>query len=299
MEREDSAGRWEIGYLADGKAARKLLSFLQRKGVDAHLSFDGSSRRHFLWTAGGEDLPRAREYYRIFLGLAVPSRYQDSPLADALAEVPLGTATLVLMLASVVCWAIVQFGLVAGFADALLISGKPGEFLPEIWAGQIWRLLTPIFLHFGFLHIFFNMLVFKKFSSTMEHSFGSGFFLAFLIASALVSNFFQYLLGGGNFGGMSGVVFAQLSFFWSYKKCRPSYPYGLSNEVFVGAVVWFVLCLFGVLFFRAANFAHAAGLAVGIFASLIWARQFSLSHISLALGILSASVAVEYFSLFS
>jgi len=31
------------------------------------------------------------------------------------------------------------------------------EVLPEIRQGQIWRLVTPVFVHITFLHIFFNL----------------------------------------------------------------------------------------------------------------------------------------------
>src|SRR5262249_23033553 len=39
--------------------------------------------------------------------------------------------------------------------------------LPEVRQGQVWRLLTPIFLHFNFLHILLNMLWLRDLGSIM------------------------------------------------------------------------------------------------------------------------------------
>ena len=54
----------------------------------------------------------------------------------------------------------------------------------NIVAGEVWRLLTPIFLHSGLFHLFFNMLVLYWAGSWLEDIYGPGEFLAF------------YLLGG-------------------------------------------------------------------------------------------------------
>ncbi len=55
---------------------------------------------------------------------------------------------------------------------------------PKIVEGEVWRLLTPLFLHGGLWHFFFNMLVLYWAGTILEELYGSREFLAF------------YLLGG-------------------------------------------------------------------------------------------------------
>src|SRR5690606_36822139 len=53
--------------------------------------------------------------------------------------------------------------------------GAPFPGLPEVFSGQVWRLITPIFLHFGLMHIFFNLYAIALVGTMIERLEGSVF----------------------------------------------------------------------------------------------------------------------------
>lgn len=160
------------------------------------------------------------------------------------------------------------------FADALknstidaegnLVLKDPAHFhysLSEIRSGEIWRLFTPIFLHFGILHILFNILWLRDLGGFMQHRFGAFYLLVFILTVAAVSNLTQLAVGGPQFGGLSGVNYGLLGFLWLRGKFDRGGIWQLNPQVVQAMIVWLVLCLFlpGV-----ANGAHVAGLLFGM-----------------------------------
>jgi GlpG protein len=135
--------------------------------------------------------------------------------------------------------------------------------LPEVLHGQVWRLVTPIFLHSGLLHILFNMLWLKDLGTMVERRQGSVFFLVQVLAIAVLSNLGQFWMSGPNFGGMSGVVYGLLGYIWIRGRYDPASGLSLNQGVVTMMIVWFFLCASG-LIGNIANWAHGVGLVVGM-----------------------------------
>ncbi len=83
-----------------------------------------------------------------------------------------------------------------------------------IYDGQWWRLITSGFLHFGFLHIAFNMAIFYRLGETFERTLGAWRFVGLFTVCLLGGSFgavlfeaFPTPLSFSQSGGASGAVF--------------------------------------------------------------------------------------------
>ena len=129
--------------------------------------------------------------------------------------------------------------------------------------GQIWRLLTPILLHFGWMHFIFNLYWLYFLGGGMEGKLGTGRFLGFILLAAVLSNLGQYLLSGPNFGGMSGVNYGLFGYLWIRGNRDPSFGLQLDQGTITMLLIWFAICFTG-LVGPIANTAHTLGLVVGV-----------------------------------
>src|SRR5690606_33954182 len=82
----------------------------------------------------------------------------------------------------------------------------------DLLEGEIWRLVTPIFVYPGLpsfrgvLHIFFDMWWLKTLASPVESVLRGRFLLGFVVGAATVTGLAEAVLGSPLFGGMAGVV---------------------------------------------------------------------------------------------
>ena len=66
------------------------------------------------------------------------------------------------------------------------------KYNPLIAAGQYWRLITPSFLHFEFMHLLINMVFIYQFGKMIEQIFGWWRTLILILGSAVIGNLFSY-----------------------------------------------------------------------------------------------------------
>ncbi len=159
-----------------------------------------------------------------------------------------------------------------GVAEYLLALSPigSGHFYP-------WQIVTYMFLHGGFLHLFFNMLALWMFGLELEHLWGSRRFLIYYLLCGIggaVTNLLVAPLIGQEAPtvGASGAVFGVLLAFGMLFPDRPIYLYFLlpvRAKYFVAFYIAWELFL-GVTQTSdgVAHFAHLGGAAVG-FAYLV------------------------------
>jgi GlpG protein len=133
----------------------------------------------------------------------------------------------------------------------------------ELLSGQIWRVVTPIFLHFGFFHILFNMFWLFSLGGQIENKKGGKFFLTLVLIIAVVSNLIQFIFEGFSFGGMSGVVYGLFGYVFIKSKLDPGDGFGIDQANELIMLGFFVVCWLGWLG-NIANWAHTGGLIVGL-----------------------------------
>ncbi len=138
-----------------------------------------------------------------------------------------------------------------------------GGIVETVKSGQVWRLITPIFLHMGWMHLIFNLYWTYQFGILVESRKGSRMMILLVLFIAIVSNLGQFYISGPLFGGLSGVNYGLFGYLWIKSRFEPSSGIHIPESLVIFFLIWLVLCAVG-LFGPVANTAHFMGLLAGI-----------------------------------
>jgi membrane associated rhomboid family serine protease len=148
-------------------------------------------------------------------------------------------------------------------------------FVPVLALSRPWTILTYMFLHGGFWHLFFNMLGLYFFGPRLEEEIGSKHFLYLYAVSGLMGAAFSFVSPFTAIVGASGAVYGVLlgfAFFWPRE---PIYLWGiLPVEARWMVVGMTALSLWGG-FDGSDNIAHFAHLG-GFVGGYLYVKWYSL-----------------------
>lgn len=166
----------------------------------------------------------------------------------------------------------------------LAAGGAPGPLTGHSWfltltslganvpalvsQGEIWRLLTMVFLHGGLLHILFNSWALLAVGPLVEDLYGPRKFLFLYVATGIGGSVLSFLWRFGQFGpgiGASGALFGLIGIaaVWGWRR-GGSIGAGVRGQM----VQWAIYGLLMGVLFRFDNAAHLGGLITGALLAL-------------------------------
>ncbi|MEP4485166.1 MAG: rhomboid family intramembrane serine protease [Halioglobus sp.] len=257
-----------------------LSAVLKQHGV-AHRVFEERGQQ-VLKVSSPEAVAQVKALYEAWRSGQVKIEVTQSPrmpTPSLVQRLRVAPVTAVLILLSIAGFLLIYFQLpltiLSYFTFSPLVVMGDSISFGEM-GGQYWRLITPAFLHFGWLHIVFNSLWLWELGARVERVMGGLNMLGLFLVIAMVSNACQYLFGGPSlFGGMSGVVYGLLGFSWAGAKVQPAWQIAPPTGIMVFMVGWLVVCMLGVVevlgFGAIANAAHVGGLVSGAILGVVFA----------------------------
>ena len=161
------------------------------------------------------------------------------------------------------------------FYDWGTIAARFDALTATLASGQVWRLITPDFLHFSLTHIIFNSVMLWFLGSQVEWFDGRSRLLILFLVVSVLSNGLQYMVSGPLFGGLSGVVYGILGYCWLSQRQRPRFHFPAALVTF--AVVWMLIGFTPLTEMvglgRMANEAHVGGFLAGLLLAVLLPAQ--------------------------
>jgi len=277
----------QIGFLANETLAQRFVDYLVT--VDILAQCDEDEAQWVIWVRNEDQLDQAKTELQEFSGDPDNARYlsagvraleirnkaiqkklearKNTHSASDHWSSPLVKRAPILLGLIVACVAAAVLG--GGFRTTSLVDQllmftenpqSPSAFV-DIVRGQVWRLVTPVFLHDGFFHLLFNMYWMFYFGSQLEPRMGKLRFIMLFLLTAIIPNVLQASIVGPNFLGISGVVYG----LFGYMLARRSDGYLMSEFTIAILLVFLVLDFTPArMHSNIAVWAHGGGFVTGV-----------------------------------
>ncbi len=152
-------------------------------------------------------------------------------------------------------------------------------FVPALFPYEPWRIVTSLFVHANFTHLFYNMLALFFFGLHFESKYGSKNFLTVYFLSGILGNLAYFILDPSStiIGvGASGAIYGIIGALAILEPFTIVYINLIPVPLIVVAFFWLLLNFLGIFypFSNVGYLAHLIGLIVGFIYGL-FLKKFS------------------------
>lgn len=177
---------------------------------------------------------------------------------------------LAMVILNIVVFAVLEF--LGDTTDPRFMVEHGAVYTPLVLEGQYWRLLSAMFLHFGFEHLAYNMFSLFFLGDILENIVGSvRFFIIYMLGGLggnLLSLFMSVQSGTSKVSaGASGAIFAVMGAFF-YAALRNRKSFGRDGMRRLGLMV-VLMIMQGIVDRGVDQSAHMGGLATGFLLGVI------------------------------
>lgn len=267
------------------RLAQAFIDYMASQHIQLRMRPDPQQQQVELWLDDEQHITKVRHELDLFLQDPSNPRYTAvswqtgtthtnfkyrSFFSFATLKARSGPLTLIVML---ICTGIYLWLAMTQHLDVLRYLAWPRE-------GQqfeLWRWFSPAFVQFSFSQLVFNLVLWWFLASQVERHLGTGKLLTIFLVSALFCNWGQSLYSASNFGGLSGVVYALISYVWLTGERQPEKEVSAPRGLMILVVIWLFLGYLDILGASIANAAHLSGLIIGLLMG-IWDNRHTFKR---------------------
>ncbi|MCS6159905.1 rhomboid family intramembrane serine protease GlpG [Shewanella baltica] len=278
----------EIGRLPNSRAAQAFVDYLKGEHIDCQI--EPLEQGVAILVIHDKDLEQARTEFAHFMAHPYDSKYLQASWehGDTQTKIDYGAPSLqlftqfitgagpVTLIVFAVC-VLIFAAMNLGFANQTYAALSYFGAVPSSEFSQFWRVFTPSLLHFSAMHVIFNLLWWWYLGGKIETRIGTAPLLILLFVAGTLPNVIQYYVGGPNFGGLSGVVYAVVGYTWVMGIRKPAAGIDFPPSYMAFMMIWLALGFTDILGVAVANGAHIGGLLIGLAQGLFDSRKSSSS----------------------